>query len=79
MIPVLLTFLALVPLFAADSEDSILAGDLYVFGPESRELQIEPQITFSFLDVDRRCPGTPTSCKRVLEQPVDLAPESENR
>src|SRR4051794_23772399 len=78
VIAILLSFLALPALLAADGEDAVLSGDLDILWLEPWELEVDAQVVVRFLDVDGRAPGVAVAREGVVEQPVDLAPESEN-
>ena len=79
LIAVVLTLLPLAPFLTANGKHAVFRHYLDVFRLQTRELEFEPDLVVVLLDVDCRCKAVPIARKSVLEQPVDFAPESENR
>jgi hypothetical protein len=82
MITSFLSLALLLGSLAAHREDPILRRHLDVALRDARHLNGEEQLLIELADIDRRAPitssGVPES-ERILEQPVDLAPQSEHR
>src|SRR5689334_12801344 len=79
LIAVVLSFLTLTPLLAADGQHAVLGDDFDVLGLEAGQLDVEADLLFVLFDVDRWRKRAALAREGVFEQPVDFAPESENR
>ena len=75
----LVALLSLEALLSSNRQYAILGGDFDVIRIQTRQLDIEPDLRVIFLDINRWCPAIPVAREGVFEQPVDLAPEPENR
>src|SRR3954464_806574 len=66
-------------LFASYRQNAVLGHDLNIVRPDARQLGLEPDFGLVLLDVHRRREAASVTRESVFEQPVDLAPEPENR